>query len=100
MPQAIGVPRNRGHRRIRAPFQAGQIICAPQLTEIRHGYVHAKRRRRKIVLSAPNLAIFQAWQLSLWYQELALLYFLGHRGEYRNRVTAECLGIAETVPWA
>jgi hypothetical protein len=70
------------------------------LAEIRHGYVHANRKRRKIVLGAPNLAIFQAWQLSLWYQELALLYFLNHRGEYRNRVTAEWLGMAEKVPWA
>jgi hypothetical protein len=70
------------------------------LAEIRHGYVHANRKRRKIVLAAPNLAVFQAWQLSLWYQELALLYFLNHRGEYRNRVTAERLGMAEKVPWA
>jgi hypothetical protein len=70
------------------------------LAEIRHGYVHAKKSRRRIVLSAPNLATFQAWQLSMWYQELSLLYILGHRGEYRNRVTAEWLGMAETMPWA
>ncbi len=69
------------------------------LASIRHGYVHANRRNRKIVLAAPKLATFQAWQLSLWYQELALLHFLNHRGEYRNRVTAEWLGIVERVPW-
>jgi hypothetical protein len=69
------------------------------LASIRHGYVHANRRNRKVVLAAPKLATFQAWQLSLWYQELALLYFLNHRGEYRNRVTAEWLGIVERVPW-
>ena len=44
------------------------------------------------MLSAPNLATFEAWQLSLWYQELALLSLLGHHGEYRNRLTAEWLG--------
>ena len=37
--------------------------------------------------------------MSLWYQELALLYLLGHQGEYRNRLTAEWLGEVETVPW-
>jgi hypothetical protein len=70
------------------------------LAEIRHGYVHANKRRRRVVLSAPNVATFQAWWLSLWYQELALLYLLGHEGEYRNRMAAEWLGQVEKVPWA
>ncbi len=70
------------------------------LAQVRHGYVHSNKKRRQVVLSAPNLATFEAWQLSLWYQELALLYLLGHRGEYRNRLTAEWLGQVEKVPWA
>ena len=69
------------------------------LAEIRHGYVHSNKKRRQVVLSAPNLATFEAWQLSLWYQELALLFLLGHHGEYRNRLTAEWLGQVENVPW-
>lgn len=69
------------------------------LAEVRHGYVHSNRRRRQVVLSASNLATFEAWQLSLWYQELALLYLLGHQGEYRNRLTADWLGQVEKVPW-
>ena len=69
------------------------------LAEVRHGYVHSNNKRRQVVLSAPNLATFEAWQLSLWYQELALLYLLGHHGEYRNRLTAEWLGQVERVPW-
>jgi hypothetical protein len=69
------------------------------LAEVRHGYVHSNKKRRQVVLSAPNLATFEAWQLSLWYQELALLYLLGHHGEYRNRLTAEWLGQVEKVPW-
>lgn len=48
----------------------------------------------------PEVALFAAWQLSLWYQDLALLYLLNHKGEYRNRVTAESIGLVETVPWA
>ena len=62
--------------------------------------MHSNRKRRQVVLSAPNLAVFQAWQLSLWYQELALLFLLDHQGEYRNRITAGWLGQVETVPWA
>jgi hypothetical protein len=69
------------------------------LAEIRHGYVHSNKKRRQVVLFDPNLATFEAWQLSLWYQELALLYLLGHHGEYRNRLTAEWLGQVEKVPW-
>jgi hypothetical protein len=57
------------------------------------------RRDGRSWLSAPALATFEAWQLSLWYQELALLRLLDHRGEYRNRLTAEWLGQVETVPW-
>jgi hypothetical protein len=74
--------------------------AATALAEIRHGYVHPNSKRRSIVLAAPNLATFEAWRLSLWYQELALLYFLNHSGQYRNRVTAEWLGEVEAVPWA
>ncbi len=70
------------------------------LAEIRHGYVHANRKRRKIVLAAHNHATFYAWQLSLLYQELALLYLLNHRGEFRNRLTAQWVGQVEKVPWA
>ena len=72
---------------------------AEALAEIRHGYVHANPKRRKVVLSASNLATFEAWQLSLWYQELALLYLLDHNGEYRNRMTAEVVGDVDKVPW-
>ena len=72
---------------------------AVALAEIRHGYVHANKKRRKVVLGAPKHATFYAWQLSLWYQELALLHLLNHRGEYRNRMTAEWRGEVERMPW-
>lgn len=74
--------------------------AATALAEIRHGYVHSNPRRRATVLSASNRATFGAWQLSLWYQELALLRLLNFRGEYRNRMTAEWVGQVERVPWA
>jgi hypothetical protein len=73
---------------------------AVALAEIRHGYVHANQKRRGMVLAAPSLATFWAWQLSLWYQELALLRLLKHSGDYHNRLTAEWVGQVEQVPWA
>lgn len=71
------------------------------LTELRNGFVHANEERRRIVFgSSGKAATFNAWQLSLWYQELALLHLLQHRGSYRNRTTAEWVGQVETVPWS
>ena len=77
----------------------GWMDSAEALAEIRHGYVHANPKRRTVVLSASNLATFEAWQLSLWYQELALLYLLDHDGEYRNRMVPEAVGGVDKVPW-
>ena len=68
------------------------------LTEIRHGFVHPTRERRRIVLQA-HAAAFEAWQASLWLQELALLYLLKYRGDYTNRTQARAVGEVEPVPW-
>ena len=71
------------------------------LAKLRNGYVHAKERNRRIVFgSYGKAATFSAWQLSLWYQELALLRMLQHCGSYRNRTTAEWVGQVEPVPWS
>jgi hypothetical protein len=78
----------------------GWTDAAKTLAEIRHSYVHANSENRKIVFAAPNLATCEAWQLSVWYQELALLWLLNHAGEYRNRLTADYVGVTEKVPWA
>ena len=70
------------------------------LAEFRNGFVHPNEERRDIVFGADGkAAAFDAWQLSLWYQELALLYLLDHQGQYRNRTTAEWVGQVEPVPW-
>ena len=69
------------------------------LAEFRNGFVHPNEKRRNIVRRANDLASFEAWQLSLWYQELTFLYLLDHQGQYRNRTTAERVGQVEPVPW-
>lgn len=49
------------------------------LAALRNGFVHSNEARRKVVFGADGrAATFDAWQLSLWYQELALLHLLGH----------------------
>jgi len=101
--QVMGVPEAIPARQSNlAAFAAanGWKDAAVALAEIRHGYVHANRKRRRVVLSASNLATFEAWWLALWYQEMALLYLLNHRGEYMHRLAAKVVGEVETVPWA
>ena len=70
------------------------------LTKIRNGFVHSKNIARNMIFQAPPGVLFQAWQLSLWYQELSLLYLLDYQGKYRNRTTAEWASEVESVPWS
>ena len=71
------------------------------LVKLRNGLVHAKEKNRKIVFGSDGkAAIPDAWQLSLWYQELALLRLLEYRGNYFNRTTATWVGQVEPVPWS
>lgn len=74
---------------------------AQALAELRNGFVHAKEERRRIVLGVDGKpATPDAVQLSLWYQELALLRLLEHRGSYFNRTTASWVTQVEPVPWS
>ena len=71
------------------------------LAELRNGFVHAKEERRRIVFGSDGKAATPgALQLSLWYQELALLRLLEYRGSYFNRTTATWVGQVEPVPWS
>ena len=82
-------------------LSAGKIDSCDALTELRNGFVHSNERRRKIVFGVEGQeAIFDAWRLSLWYQELALLYLLGYQGNYSNRTTRKQVGQIEPVPWS
>ena len=70
------------------------------LAEFRHGYVHPKKARRRVVLRANGRVLLQVKWLTMWYQELAFLYLLNHQGHYFNRVRARWRGQVEPVPWA
>ena len=70
------------------------------LAKLRNGFVHANEKNRRIVFGSDGkAATSDAWQLSLWYQELALLRLLEYRGSYFNRTTATWVGQVEPVPW-
>ncbi len=70
------------------------------LAKLRNGFVHAANAKNSFVFESEGReAVFHAWQLSLWYQELALLRLLGHDGDYHNRTTASWVGDVEPVPW-
>lgn len=66
-------------------------------TEVRNRLVHPKNSAD---LDSESLAIHQASELTIHYLELALLFMLGFRGTYTNRITCQWHGTTEQVPWA
>jgi len=65
------------------------------LTEIRNSLVHPEHKRR----TQYSDAYFEAWNLGLWYLELAMLRIFGYSGSYSNRLVSRWAGAVEDVPW-
>jgi hypothetical protein len=65
------------------------------LTEIRNSLVHPERKLKEY----HSNTLFEAWNLGLWYIELALLRICGYRGTYGNRLIQRWVGQIENVPW-
>ena len=60
---------------------------APQaVVELRNKVTHLTRVHRGERAKIPNNAIFDAWQLNLWYIEVAILKLIGYSGAYNNRI--------------
>jgi hypothetical protein len=66
------------------------------VTAVRNSIVHADRGSS---VGFGN-ALFEAWTLSQWQLELALLALFGHKGKYHNRLVRGLVSDAEDVPWA
>lgn len=66
------------------------------LTEMRNYLVHPKNKYHPEKLGS---AIYDAWNLGLWYLELSLLKLCGYSETYCNRLTAKWVGGVEEVPW-
>lgn len=62
---------------------------------IRNSIVHPSLKNRTQV---SDVHVGEAWMLSLWYLELAILNIVGYNGVYRSRVRLD--GTTEAVPWA
>jgi len=78
---------------------AGQLnwLDAPHaLTEVRNSLVHPEHKRK----GQFKEAMFEAWNLGLWYFELTVLRLCGFSGIYSNRLSSRCVGQVEAVPWA
>lgn len=80
--------------------QAGWNTSGTALAELRHGFVHPNKVRRTAVFASAKEVRFEAWQVTLWLVEIALLRLFGYQGVYRNRLTAKSVGAVEPVPWS
>ena len=71
------------------------------ITEMRNSLVHPKPKKRRRVLDAEPIAIFEAWNLANWYLELVLLWLFEYKGSYTNRLKRGCSReeAVELVPW-
>lgn len=65
------------------------------ITDLRNGLVHPATER-----SVPCGAYLDAWRLSLWYIELALLRLCSYSGAYSNRLYRKGAWEIEPVPWS
>lgn len=68
---------------------------------IRNALVHGQAGKREKLMKINLKAKYQALQLGIWYVELALLFILDYRGNYRNRTNGQLWrNTGEKVPWA
>ncbi len=71
-------------------------VDSPQaLTEVRNSLIHPEKKHRRDMFELCS----EAWELGLWYLELALLGICDYRGSYSNRLVLKCQGQVEPVPW-
>jgi len=65
-------------------------------TEVRNSLVHPEHKSR----GKTDKAIFEAWNLGLWYLEMSILRLCGYEGTYSNRLhLGKWIGEVEEVPW-
>lgn len=65
------------------------------LTHIRNSLVHPDAGDKDLLDMCCD-----AWNLAMWYIELALLRLCNHQGKYANRLSQRSVLTVEDVPWA
>lgn len=79
------------------------IIDGPEvIVQIRNAIVHSQVEKRKKLSEIPDLAKYEALQLSIWYIEMSLLRILDFDDKYLNRCSTHLKNLYETelVPWS
>jgi hypothetical protein len=64
-------------------------------TEIRNSIVHPDHKRA----GKHDNALYEAYNMGLWYLDLLFLRLFGYRGKYSNRLKSGWVGDTEDVPW-
>ncbi|TQQ85203.1 hypothetical protein EXD82_02040 [Peptacetobacter hominis] len=64
----------------------------------RNRIVHPSKRRNKFYISAED--VWNILSIGISYIELAVLYVIGYKGEYSNRLEDRSFGKVDVVPWA
>lgn len=70
------------------------------ITETRNCMMHPTKANRAKRHALTQMAVYEAWQLSMLYIELALLKLIGYDGPYNNRLGNAPGHIHQQVPWA
>ena len=90
-----------GLRTLTAVAQLEKWIDGPHaLTKLRNCITHPTGDNRQTLDRVSMPARYEAFCLALWYLELILLWLVGYRGDYVNRLTVRANGDREAVPWA
>jgi hypothetical protein len=70
------------------------------LSHLRNCITHPTAHKRQTLDRVSMPARYEAFSLALWYLELILLWLMGYKGDYVNRLNVRANGDRETVPWA
>ncbi|MCX6378063.1 MAG: hypothetical protein NT023_01075 [Armatimonadetes bacterium] len=81
-------------------------LCFPRasgpeaITTIRNSIMHPTKANREKRQAYSIYVVYEAWQLSMHYIELAMLKLMGYSGPYHNRITNPSAFYPDLVPWA
>jgi hypothetical protein len=72
------------------------------LVGVRNALVHPQLKNRKKIQSISASALYEVWNLGLWYLDLIFLRLFGYTAVYSNRLKRQCTydETLEGVPWA
>jgi len=92
----IDIPASLPELKKFAKINQFKWIDAPHaFTDLRNSLVHPYHKPRGNI----GKVIVDAWDLGLWYLELALLRICNYSGTYFNRIASGWVSGVESVPW-